>query len=758
MSKNRETAQKILEAAMALWSEKGFAQTTMRELAKRLGMGSSSLYFYFRSKEEIVQYLYMVLDEQVLGNFRETDQGETELGTNLKRLLQIKLAILAPHRSSLGALLREAVDPESSMNPFSSDSAQVLTHNINFFAMLVERSGLIKKDQIDTFARLFWLLHVCVILYWLYDKSANFSNTWKLVDKIVDLTMLLPMLSQFPGAADLLALISEILKPPTKPTEQAKVAAIEISEPLKEYDVTVIGGGPIGVIYASFLKLQRPRTRILVLERAAEPGHKIGESTLSGFCKALRSIGIRQEALRQLFYPKNGLGFHYIDESVHNITQAPEYILETFNETFQVERRVLDSLLITNARRLGIEVLQGTNVLMQQCSLSSEGNIIVYQIGPRCYRIKSSLVVDASGPAGLLSRHLGLHTSEGVSFQTGSVWTYYSNVRSLNNYSGWPNKAQFSRDHYTQHLCFREGWLWYIPLVSWQASPTANLARALERVLTSGRTIPTRQRLVEDYGCPTMDIVSIGIALRSDRDRYLADDPRAAFQNYLHKYPAIRQILEGAIQLEDHYGTGQPFMSRNNIRSHSRQVAGDGWLLVGDAAFFVDPLISPGLTGGTATAYMAVLETVRALDAGIFTGEFLSSYETFVHRLHDALERDNQLVYMSFNHPKALALVQRFQEIDARRHFLQHESQDYSIDETNVWGILNPTYQELQKAAWAIMREEEMLIGSELSIEEQSPRDYERMVERLKRLLGDYVISHSDLTPFITGNKMEVVL
>ena len=89
--------------------------------------------------------------------------------------------------------------------------------------------------------------------------------------------------------------------------------------------------------------------------------------------------------------------------------------------------------------------------------------------------------------------------------------------------------------------------------------------------------------------------------------------------------------------------------------------------MIGDAAFFVDPLISPGLTGGTAQAYFAAQESARALDAGTTRREFFTAYEGFVHRLHEALERDNQLVYMSFNHPQAIELIQRYQEIDSRR-------------------------------------------------------------------------------------------
>jgi flavin-dependent dehydrogenase len=465
----------------------------------------------------------------------------------------------------------------------------------------------------------------------------------------------------------------------------------------------------------------------------------------------MRSIGIRPEALRALFFPKNGLGFHHVDESVRDLARAPEYVLETFDETFQVERRVLDSLLLAQSQRLGVEVVQGARVNFARSHLGAGGNAIEYSVGPQRYRLGSRLLVDASGPAGVLSRHLGLRTTEGLPFQTSAVWAYFTGIRKLATYSGWPGRSQFPRDQYTQHLCFREGWLWYIPLVSWQAAPTANLGRALERLL-GAEPPPSREQLVSGFGCPVEDVVSVGVTLRSDRDGRIKDDARGAFAHFAKKYPAIGQLLDGARLLDDHYGTGQPFMSRLQFRGHARRVAGDGWLLVGDAAFFVDPLVSPGLTGGVAGAYRAVEASERALDAGVFSVASFAGYETFVHELHEALERDNQLVYMSFNHPAALALIQRFQEIDARRHFLDNRGSGYGPADTNVWGILDPAYQEMQKAAWRVLRDAEEAVGRTVPIEEQSIRDYEPMVAHLRTLLGGYLEEHADLTPYARAN------
>ncbi|GAB4376433.1 MAG: hypothetical protein Kow00121_23540 [Elainellaceae cyanobacterium] len=524
--------------------------------------------------------------------------------------------------------------------------------------------------------------------------------------------------------------------------------------PSSQYDVAVIGAGPQGLLYASWLKLARPHARIIVLERSLTPQHKIGESTLSGFCKALRSVGIQQEVLRSLFFPKNGLGFFHIDESVTDLAQAQEYILETFDETFQVERRVLDSLLLVNARRLGVEVLQGARVNLKRSSLSRSGNQIAYHWQQQDCQLSARLLVDASGPASVLAHHLDTHTKGHATFQNNAVWGYFKNMRRLGDRTDWQAKAQFARDEYTQHLCFQEGWLWYIPLVSWQDTPDAELQTLLEQLLTSTGTLPSQQALVEQFNGAPSDVISIGMVLRDDRDTiYKQQGPQAVFKYYSQKYPAIAQLLDGAELIAGHYTENQHgYMTRANIRSQAQQMSGDGYLIVGDAAFFVDPLISPGLTGGVATAYFAAQESLRVLDGAEASRQTLINYERFAKRLHEALERDNQLVYMSFNHPESLKLIQRFQEIDARRHFHQHVEADYSLVDTNVWGILSPQYQKMQQKLWAVMHQAELDLAQERPMPMQSTTDYESMVSEIHNLLFSYLKQHEELTPYVTQN------
>ena len=753
--KGAQQADRILEVAISLWADKGYAATTMRELAARAGIGIGTLYFHFRAKEDIVLYLYERINRDAQERFRASDDGGGSVADAAARFLRIKLELLAPHRAALPVILREAIDPQSKLSPFSGESSPTLERSVGFFASLTERDRSIAADRREATARLLWLGHIAVLLYWLHDRSPAQADTDELISALSGLggwTRLMPMLGRLPGIARLRRLM-------TAPFErQAQAPAAADDEPAlqadREADVVVIGGGPIGCLYACFLKRLRPGTRILVLERASEPGHKIGESTLSGFCKALRTVGIRQEALQRLFYPKNGLGFFHIDERTADLRGAAEYVLETFDETFQVERRVLDTLLIAAARRQGIDVLEGARVAPQRARIAADGCRVPFAIGSRELTVAARLVVDASGPGHALAAERGGWTSEGTTFQTSAAWSYWQGVKPLAEQSGLRARTEFPRDQYTQHLCFREGWLWYIPLHSFQEAPGRNLGRLIDRTLTAGR-LPERAALELEYGTPTRSIASIGLSLRSDRDPRIADDARGALDHYRRRYPAIDAFLGGARLLDDHYGHGQPFQQRVNMRGHAREPAGDGYLLVGDAAFFVDPLISPGLTGGTATAYRAAETSARALEEKRVTAEALRPYGDFARRLHAALERDNQLVYMSFNHPAALALVQRFQETDARRHFLAHERAEYGADDTDVWGILAPSYEELQKQAWSVLREAEERVGRRLRIGEQSADDYGPAVTELETLLGDYLRANEALTPFVGNNAQD---
>ena len=524
---------------------------------------------------------------------------------------------------------------------------------------------------------------------------------------------------------------------------------------LPNYDIAVIGAGPQGLLFSTWLKQERPNLKVAVLDRAKSPGHKIGESTLSGFCRAMRSTGIRHEVLQRLFYTKNGLGFWHSDANTDKLQTAPEYITETFDETFQVERRVCDGLLATNAERAGVSVFWNHQVQPKESVFNAGANSLICQTPSGNIKINARLVVDASGPSSVLGRHFGQYCESNVPFQTNAAWAYFKNVKWLKDYQGWQNTAEFPRDEYTQHICFKEGWVWYIPIVSWEKSTDNNLRAMFSYLTNPENPVLSRDELSQKFDCPYEQIWSIGIVLRSDRDQVLSQGSQAAFDHYKCQLPTLAKMLDGAEILEDHYPNHNPYAVRKNFRRFAQKVTGDGWLLIGDAAFFIDPLRSPGLTGGVATAYYAVQEVLAAFDEGNLSHSRFQGYETYVKDLYEMLEEQNQIAYMSHNHPQAISLVRRFGEVSSRSHFNGICDEPYQMEDTNVWGHLYPEHRQRQRLVWQIMREEEIEVGNRRAIQDQEPRDYERMMFRLRQAVGEHLDQNMNLTPYIAQNKRE---
>ena len=667
----------------------------------------------------------------------------------LRLFMETKFDVLRPYKACAVALMQEAVDPHSALNPLSAQSAAVLDQSTQILERLLERCG---EKEARKISKALWVAHMALLFAWLQDHSDEERLTRRLLERFCQLPRLLKMGRFLPGLDDLLETASAFV------SQSAPCREVQVEPEVCTFDcdVAVIGGGPIGLLYACWLKQARPQTQVVILEKSTSPSYKVGESTLSGFCKALRSIGIPHQAMQRLFYPKNGLGFFSCLRNEHDIERLPEYILETFDETFQVEREMLETLMMERARDLGVRILRGARTDLNSSNFQATSNQLHYRIGDRRYSTSCKLVVDASGPAALLARHHGLYTRSGLTFQTGAVWSAFRTDFSLDNLVGWSRTAQFPRDQYTQHFCFPEGWMWYIPTFSWSQAPLQN-RQELCRDLLSDPTPPERDILGNLFACPHEQILSLGLVLRDDRDTVLKDDPASAFEYYSQKYPALGNVLCGSTLLKDYLGENKSFSSRLNLRGWSRQVTGDGWLCIGDAAFFVDPLISPGMTAGAATAFYAFQETLRAFDSECWSRQEFGRYEEFAHRLHQAHERDSQIVSMSFNHPRSLALVQRFQEIDSRRHFEEHQDNDYSLADTNVWGLLKPEYQSMQKTVWDLMLEHEHMIDARIPLEEQSPDDYRPMVEQMERTLRPYLDENSRLNPYVLHNETEVV-
>ena len=429
-------------------------------------------------------------------------------------------------------------------------------------------------------------------------------------------------------------------------TVRGRGAEVTSESAVKEYDVVVIGAGPHALAYATWIKQDRPETRIALVDKRLAPGFKIGESTLGPVVRAAMSLGVPLPTMRRLFNNKIGLHFWWMGEESRDLHMQVDQVIE---ETYQLERRVWELMMINVARRAGVDVYQGTKALIDESTIDGQPKELVCETASGdVLRLRSSILCDASGPAAVIGRHLGIRRKY-ADFNTSAYWGYFLK-KSDPGIPEWDVAA-------TRHLCFPEGWVWFIELASWERAPDDKLNAMIDHLLDLGddeASYPTRFELAEQFDCALDQWpVSIGVVPRTDIDS-AADLPfEERFQHYVDRYPAFKRIMDGHELIEAPYEGHPSYISFTEITQHSDRYAGDGWLLIGDAAYFVNPLYSPGLTYGHSLASFAAAETVKLLDSGDFSEEALKRFDEGARGLFHALESECEAWYRAFRHVDA---------------------------------------------------------------------------------------------------------
>jgi flavin-dependent dehydrogenase len=410
----------------------------------------------------------------------------------------------------------------------------------------------------------------------------------------------------------------------------------------KRADVVVIGAGPVGLGYAMWLKQERPSTRIVVLEERETPGFKIGESLLSPTTRACYSLGFTRPLMRRLFANHAGFQWWYTDGADDQLRSHLDLVGP---ESFQVDRRVFELAFQALASRAGIVIRTGSHVRIEDCRLGPNHNEVVYETSSGgTATVGARLVVDASGPRSVIPKHLGVWRKPEGHVDANVYWAYFRR-------NAAPD-IPFWGDAPARNLCFPEGWMWFIGLCSWEGSSDDGLRAMIYDVLDRDGpdgAIPTRRELAQTFGCSFEPMVSIGVVPRADRDESLSLPKGERFQYYLDKYPAVQRVMDHFELVESHYGL-PPFVGLEGMIHDGRLYAGDGWLAIGDAAMFVNPIFSPGTAAGLYCAYMAMKATLVALRTSDFSAPTFGSYENYVRELFNALASENDVLYRSFAH------------------------------------------------------------------------------------------------------------
>ena len=320
----------------------------------------------------------------------------------------------------------------------------------------------------------------------------------------------------------------------------------------QEYDVVVIGGGPAGSSVASLLT--QWERRVLLLEREVFPRHHVGESLLPSTVELMKRLGVFEKVERAGFVPKYGatyiwgksrepwtIEFAEVHDERLDFVDKPDH-------SFQVDRSKFDKILLDHTRESGATVLEGcraTGVIQER-----NGVTHVRYVDPAGNKRVATcrICVDASGQNSLLGRNLELRRAN-PQLRNVAIYGYFrggKSVRDLDPELGTNNAGNIL-------IAANDvGWVWYIPLAESR--------------------------------------VSVGLVTDAAHSAEINRIGREEF--YLE---SIANTPEVALLLNEAQ------MEKGSLRTQSdwsyicRKFQGPGYLLVGDAACFIDPILSSGV-------------------------------------------------------------------------------------------------------------------------------------------------------------------
>lgn len=197
--KSEQTKARIVDAALELFREHGFEGTTMRAVAAAADVSVGNAYYYFASKEHLIQEYYGRVQDLHIEAARPILDRERSFQARLRGVVRAHIDTTTPYHQFAGVLFKTAADPRSPLSPFSTESSGTRERSVRLFGEVLEGSDAkVGKDLRSELPELLWLYQMGIVLYWVHDDSAGTARTYTLIDRTVPLVDKLISISRLP--------------------------------------------------------------------------------------------------------------------------------------------------------------------------------------------------------------------------------------------------------------------------------------------------------------------------------------------------------------------------------------------------------------------------------------------------------------------------------------------------------------------------------------------------------------------------------